>query len=147
MQAAILPLWKMRTNVFVGTMQWSSPCWEPLTLQLQISLLIPVTDKENINVMSSQLNRTMVLSTPLFEPDVCSDLYIRRDIRVTAVHSFRRAPAVIAVIIAACALGCVHRQGDPTVQVSISPGGHMRVGRFAGIRLRAAQKHRHTQQL
>lgn len=63
MQAAILPLWKMRTNVFVGTMQWSSPCWEPLTLQLQISLLIPVTDKENINVKSAQQNNGIIYPT------------------------------------------------------------------------------------
>lgn len=65
MQSAILPLWKMRTNVFVGTMQWSSPCWEPLTLQLQISLLIPVTDKEKYkcNVFTAQQNNGIIYPT------------------------------------------------------------------------------------
>lgn len=56
------------------------------------------------------------------------------------MHRFPRAPAVIAVIITARTLRRVHGERNATVQVLISPAGHMRVGRFAGIQLRAVPR-------
>lgn len=66
-----------------------------------------------------------------------SDLHIGRDARATAVHGVRGAPAVVAVVVAAGAVGCVHRHGDPAVQVAVGPAGHVAVGHFAGVRHQA----------
>lgn len=74
------------------------------------------------------------------DPGPVPHLHVRWDTRVTEVHSFHRASAVVAVVVTARALSCVHRQGDPTVQVFIGPGGHMRVGQFARD-LQAVRKH------
>lgn len=134
----------MQTDVFLAMMQWSSPCWELLTPRLQIWRLISVGDKENTDIRSWELSGILILHDLLFKPNVHFDLHIRRDVGVAAVHRFHRASAVVAVIITAWALSCVHRQRDSTVQVLISPGGHMRVSRFAGIWLWPAPKHRHT---
>lgn len=70
-------------------------------------------------------------------PGVCSDLPVGRDVRVAAVH---RLPAVVAVVIAARALRRVHGERNAAVQVLIGPAGHVSVGRFAGIQLRAGPK-------
>lgn len=71
----------------------------------------------------------------LFEPSVCSDLPIGRDVRVAAMHRFPGAPAVLAVIVAARTPRRVHGERNAAVQVLIGPAGHVGVGRFAGIQL------------
>ncbi len=100
-------------------------------------------EKDNIKVPTAQ-QHIGIMWPELLKTDVWSNLHIRRDIRVTVVHSFHRAPAVVAVIIAACALSCVHRQAHSAVQVLLSPAGHIRVRRFARIWLRAARTRTHT---
>lgn len=42
------------------------------------------------------------------------------------------AAAVLAVVVAG---RHVHGEGQPAVQVPVSPAGHVRVGRFAGVDL------------
>lgn len=92
--------------------------------------------KKNTNSMSQE-QRSILASS---DPGPVPHLHVRWDTRVTEVHSFHRASAVVAVVVTARALSCVHRQGDPTVQVFIGPGGHMRVGQFARD-LQAVRKH------
>jgi len=134
-----VPLRKMQTNVFVEMMQSSLSRWEPSTPQLQISFPISVTDRVHTHLKSSRLSTAYLHQRgPLSRPDARSDLHIRRDTRVTVVHRFQRASAIVAVVVAARALGRVHRQRDAAVQVLISPVGNVRVGAFAGIPLRAA---------
>lgn len=114
----------MQTDDGVQTMQWSSPCWEARALLPQVLPLI-----------SAETQRTELKEARCAMPglDVHSDLHIRRDTRATAVHSLRGTPAVVAVVVTAGAVGCVHRHGDPAVQVAVSPAGHIAVRRLTEV--------------
>lgn len=129
-----LPWRKMQTDASVRTMQWSSPCWGAQALPPPASPLISAADREH-----GFEGGPLCSSAPVLPgPDVHSDLHIRGDARVTAVHSFRGAPAVVAVVIAGHAVGCVHRHGHPAVQVAVGPAGHIAVRRCADVRRQAA---------
>lgn len=53
------------------------------------------------------------------------------------MHGLRGTPAAVAVVVTAGAVGCVHRHGDPAVQVAVGPAGHIAVRRFAEVRRQA----------
>lgn len=114
-------------------MQWSSLCWEAQARPPQASPLTSAADREQRFEGGPLCSTAPVLPGPV----VHSDLHIRRDARVTAVRSFRGAPAVVAVIITGGALGSVHRHGDPAVQVAVGPAGHIAVRCFAEVRRQA----------
>lgn len=123
----------MQTDASLRTMQRSSPWWEAQALPPQVSPLISAANREHGFEGGPLCSTAPVLPGP----DVHSDLHIRGEARVTAVHSFRGAPAVVAVVIAGGAVGCVHRHGDPAVQVAVGPAGHIAVRRFAEVRRQA----------
>lgn len=123
----------MQTDASFRTMQWSSPWWEAQALPPQVSPLLSAADREHGFEGGPLCSTAPVLPGP----DVHSDLHIRGHARETAVHSFRGAPAVVAVVIAGGAVGGVHRHGDPAVQVGVGPAGHIAVRRFAELRRQA----------
>lgn len=130
-----LLVWRRQEVAFSWRRWMSLLCWESSTQQLQISPLITVTEQKTNEVPKGG----GVLYITLFHYYMivlgCSDLHLG----VAVMHRFHGAPGVVAVVVAAQALGCVHLHRDPAVQVPFSPVCH--VG-DAGVLLRAALKYR-----